>query len=441
MNAAVDAERAAVAELQAFSSKDDDRMRAAIEAERAVSHGLREQAGTTDAALQTLQQQATEWRAAHDRLAQALEDERRTRGELERRCADLEQTHAEQGRAHSGVVSQLEHTKHDASAQVERARLEASHQMEALKESHQTALSHAQAEAQVLLDRARSDAESRLERERLAAQATLEAERESVAELRKALDQARHQLSVLVDAKAETQMGAAETQEALAHSRNEIRTLRDELEASRTRIEKLAGEQADTERSLKRAESQLKLVTRERDALIEQPPAAAAPAPAPARPTTVEAKTAPAETPARGKKATDKGAEKSVDKADRSADMSAVEKAAQAADTEWAAIRMSPRYSFNEPIDVQINGGVSTLVDLSVGGCQVLSATSLKPNQSVKVAIPHEPKAIACSGKVVWAKLEAPSKGRPSGYRAGVEFSKADQATIEAFIIKHGALR
>jgi hypothetical protein len=49
------------------------------------------------------------------------------------------------------------------------------------------------------------------------------------------------------------------------------------------------------------------------------------------------------------------------------------------------------------------------------------------------------PKPISCSGKIVWAKLEAPALGRPAGYRAGVQFAKPDQSAIDAFIVSHRA--
>jgi hypothetical protein len=100
---------------------------------------------------------------------------------------------------------------------------------------------------------------------------------------------------------------------------------------------------------------------------------------------------------------------------------------------------MAPRYGFSEPVPVQVNGTASQLCDLSVGGCQVLSQAALKPNQTVKVTLPTLPNPISCSGKIVWAKLEAPALGRPAGYRAGVQFSKPDQSAIDAFIVSHRA--
>jgi hypothetical protein len=63
----------------------------------------------------------------------------------------------------------------------------------------------------------------------------------------------------------------------------------------------------------------------------------------------------------------------------------------------------------------------------------------LKPNQTVKVLLPAEPKPLTCPGKIVWAKLEAPALGRPAGYRAGVQFTRPDESAIEAFIAKQPA--
>jgi hypothetical protein len=44
---------------------------------------------------------------------------------------------------------------------------------------------------------------------------------------------------------------------------------------------------------------------------------------------------------------------------------------------------------------------------------------------------------ITCSGKVVWTRLEPMAVGQPLGYRAGVKFTKADEAAIEAYAARH----
>ena len=106
----------------------------------------------------------------------------------------------------------------------------------------------------------------------------------------------------------------------------------------------------------------------------------------------------------------------------------------------WVAVRLAPRYGFSEPIAVQVNGTASQLCDLSIGGCQVLSQTALKPNQTVKVTIPGTPKAISCSGKIVWAKLESARarKTRRLPCRRAISRSPISPR-IEAFILGHRA--
>jgi len=105
----------------------------------------------------------------------------------------------------------------------------------------------------------------------------------------------------------------------------------------------------------------------------------------------------------------------------------------------WESIRMFPRHAFEQDLDVQVNGSAGRLFDLSIGGCQILSPSPLKPNQVVKVSLPDSKTAIACTGKVVWARLEPARAGRPLGYRAGLSFTKRDEAAIEAFMVRHGA--
>jgi hypothetical protein len=108
-----------------------------------------------------------------------------------------------------------------------------------------------------------------------------------------------------------------------------------------------------------------------------------------------------------------------------------------AIDSSWQGVRSANRFSFREPLVVQINGEPGLLFDLSIAGCQVQSTSRLKPNHGIRVILPRDAKAFTCHGKVVWARLELPAAGRPLGYRAGVQFTKPDEAAIEAFLARH----
>ena len=105
----------------------------------------------------------------------------------------------------------------------------------------------------------------------------------------------------------------------------------------------------------------------------------------------------------------------------------------------WESIRLYPRHAFAQDLEVQVNGSAGRLFDLSIGGCQILSPSPLKPNQVVKVSLPNGKTVIACTGKVVWARLEPARAGRPLGYRAGLSFTKRDESAVEAFMVSHGA--
>jgi chromosome segregation ATPase len=110
--------------------------------------------------------------------------------------------------------------------------------------------------------------------------------------------------------------------------------------------------------------------------------------------------------------------------------------AAIAADEVWQELRLASRHYFIEAITVQINGDAGTLFDLSITGCQLLSPSALKPNQTIKIQLPGE-SPIHCSGKVVWTRLESAAGAQLLSYRAGVRFTKADAGAIESFTAAH----
>jgi hypothetical protein len=82
-------------------------------------------------------------------------------------------------------------------------------------------------------------------------------------------------------------------------------------------------------------------------------------------------------------------------------------------------------------MELLVDGSPATLVDLSTGGAQVMSASSLKPNQRVRLTLPGSP-PIRVNGEITWAVFEMPG-GAPR-YRAGVAFVDPDTAGILAFI-------
>ena len=94
--------------------------------------------------------------------------------------------------------------------------------------------------------------------------------------------------------------------------------------------------------------------------------------------------------------------------------------------------RRAPRYRVVEGVEVMIDGTPAVLVDLSLVGAQVVSATILKPNQRIRMSIADGTRPVRFSAAVAWASFEIP-KGTPR-YRAGVEFFDADAAALTRFL-------
>jgi hypothetical protein len=97
--------------------------------------------------------------------------------------------------------------------------------------------------------------------------------------------------------------------------------------------------------------------------------------------------------------------------------------------------RRSPRMVMPEGLEVQIDGHAATLIDLSQIGAQVVSPTSLRPKQRVRVTLPDPTQPTRCRAAVAWVALEIP-RGL-ARYRAGIEFLDADQALVARFIQAH----
>lgn len=96
--------------------------------------------------------------------------------------------------------------------------------------------------------------------------------------------------------------------------------------------------------------------------------------------------------------------------------------------------RGMPRITIARGVELLVDGNPAVLVDLSVGGAQVLSANVLKPNQRVRVTLTDERGSIRTSGTVAWATFEIPPR-----YRAGVEFLGGDSVAIQAYALRHKA--
>jgi CheY-like chemotaxis protein len=100
---------------------------------------------------------------------------------------------------------------------------------------------------------------------------------------------------------------------------------------------------------------------------------------------------------------------------------------------DWHGTRRAPRLRLRQGVEIQLDGNPVSVVDLSTCGAQVVSSTILRPNQKVRVSIPHDDFVMRFRGAVAWAKFELPEPSSAPRYRAGVEFIDADAAAVDRF--------
>jgi hypothetical protein len=97
--------------------------------------------------------------------------------------------------------------------------------------------------------------------------------------------------------------------------------------------------------------------------------------------------------------------------------------------------RRAHRFRMTEGTEVQLDGGLAKIIDLSVRGAQIMSSQQLKPQQRVRVILADNLGSVRVNAAVAWALLEMTNG--ISQYRAGVEFKDAETKAIEAFCIRH----
>ena len=103
---------------------------------------------------------------------------------------------------------------------------------------------------------------------------------------------------------------------------------------------------------------------------------------------------------------------------------------------DWHGTRRAARFRIRQGVEIQLDGNPASLVDLSVMGAQVISATILRPNQRVRISVPSDDFVMRFRGAVAWAKFELPKPTEPPRYRAGVEFADADASAMDEYCSK-----
>ena len=97
--------------------------------------------------------------------------------------------------------------------------------------------------------------------------------------------------------------------------------------------------------------------------------------------------------------------------------------------------RRAPRFRVTDNVEVVIDGNPATLVDVSLVGAQVVSVSTLRPNQRIRMSLPDPGRPIRFNAGVAWAAFEMPKDG--PRYRAGIEFYDAEPEGVGRFIDAH----
>jgi hypothetical protein len=109
-----------------------------------------------------------------------------------------------------------------------------------------------------------------------------------------------------------------------------------------------------------------------------------------------------------------------------------VEAPAAPAPLDQRGTRRAPRFPVVANVEVLADGNPATLVELSLVGAQIVSVSTLRPNQRLRMSLPDASRPIRFSAGVVWAAFEMPKEGPQ--YRAGIEFYDADADGVTRFI-------
>jgi len=89
-------------------------------------------------------------------------------------------------------------------------------------------------------------------------------------------------------------------------------------------------------------------------------------------------------------------------------------------------------------VEALLDGKTAMLIDLSIVGAQVVSVSMLKPNQQITVGLKDEVADVRFNASVAWTSFEIPPNSGPR-YRAGINFTDADAAAVDAYCARHKA--
>jgi hypothetical protein len=99
--------------------------------------------------------------------------------------------------------------------------------------------------------------------------------------------------------------------------------------------------------------------------------------------------------------------------------------------------RRAPRFKVVSEMQAIIDGNPARIIDLSMIGAQVVSSTTLRPNQHIRVALEGD-LGLRFNAAVAWATFELPAEG--PRYRAGIHFHDANADVLTRLLETMSAL-
>lgn len=117
--------------------------------------------------------------------------------------------------------------------------------------------------------------------------------------------------------------------------------------------------------------------------------------------------------------------------------LAAVSTALPLGSTAGSNTRRAPRFLTRAPLNVALESGEASLVDISILGAQIVSLPVLRPRQKIKLALPDPHETLNVVAEVAWSMFERPRLQLEPHYRVGLEFAGAAQEVLEDYRRRH----
>lgn len=102
-----------------------------------------------------------------------------------------------------------------------------------------------------------------------------------------------------------------------------------------------------------------------------------------------------------------------------------------------SSTRRAPRFLLRSPLNVAVEAGEASLVNMSVLGAQIVSLPLLRPSQKIQIALPDHDETLSVAAQVAWSMFERPRLQDEPFYRVGLEFSGSAQKELEEYRRRH----